>query len=217
MMGDRNYRQIITDALKHISHDTAPKIDPHDKKTIHLYEVVRCLRRSYYDRTDPQESQTIESFNTLIGSLLQKTPYGSRDGEFSIGEIKLKGQADMIVDDIVFIFKTADEELQDPYARDILYLNACLWIYNKVEGIIVYLNKKGGEFSFSLTRGKNMFEETIRRVKVFSDLLSENKVPILEPSPECMTCQYYEKCFIKKKEGSTISIKQLVGFKDKEK
>lgn len=215
MMGDRNYRQTITDALKHISRDVAPKIDPEDKKTIHLYEVVRCLRRSYYDRTDPQESRTNKSFNTLIGPLLQKTPYGSKDREFSLGEIKLKGQVDMIVDDIVFIFKTADEELQDPYASDILYLNACLWIYDKVEGIIVYLNKKGGEFSFSLVRGTNMFEETIRRVRVFSDLLSEKKVPILEPSPECTTCQYYEKCFIKKKEGSTLSFQRLVGFSDK--
>ena len=55
------------------------------------------------------------------------------------------------------------------------------------------------EFTFSLTRDKKMFEEVIRRVRVLSDLLIEQKTPILEPSLNCLNCQYYQRCFISKK------------------
>ena len=44
-----------------------------------------------------------------------------------------------------------------------------------------------------------MFEETARRVRVLHDLLVEKKTPILEPSSECSTCQYYQRCYTKQK------------------
>ena len=42
----------------------------------------------------------------------------------------------MIVDDIVMIFKSVHVFPDDPFARDILYMNACMWIYNKIDGVI---------------------------------------------------------------------------------
>ena len=66
-----------------------------------------------------------------------------------------------------------------------LYLNACLWMYEKTDGIIVYITNNKQESSFSLTKNKLMFEETARRVRVLHDLLVEKKTPILEPSSEC--------------------------------
>ena len=214
MLGDVDYNQTITNALDSISRDIAPHIDPKNNKEIDLSEVTKCLRRSYFDRIDPEETPR-KSFRMLIGGLLRKMSYGSKQGEFLINEIKLKGQADMIVDDIVFILKWSDDLLEEPLAEDILYLNACLWIFNKMEGILVYLTKKG-EVPFSLTKSKKMFEETIRRVKVFNDLLEEKKIPILEPSIECSTCQYYERCYMKKKVATTISFSSLFGVKEKE-
>lgn len=215
MMGDRDYNLVIKNALEAITRDLRmSQIDPKDKKTIHLPEVVRCLRRSYYDRVDPIDEG--KKFEDLLGELLRKLPYGSRVGEFAINEVKLKAQAEMIVDDVVIKFKTADKLPEDPFAEDILYVNACLWIYNKIEGIIVYMTGEGERVSFYLSRDKKMFEEIIRRVRVLSDLLGENKVPILEPSPECMDCQYYERCYIKKKMGQTISLKKLFGVKQDE-
>src|SRR4030066_109370 len=139
MMGDRDYRQLIKDAIESIGRDIEPKIDPKDNKTIYIHEVVRCLRRSYYDRTDPIDSQWT-SFNNLMTGLLQKMEYG------------------------------------------------------------------GKESSFSLSKDNKMFEEVVRRVRVLKDLLEEQKVPILEPSNECSSCQYYERCFIKQKIGKQIDI-----------
>ena len=62
-----------------------------------------------------------------------------------------------------------------------------------------------------------MFEEVIRRVRVLSNLLDEEKLPILEPSTECARCQYYEKCYIKEKIGKSLSLKEMIGLESKNK
>jgi len=211
MMGDRNYRQVIKNTIDSISREIEPQIDTKDNKTINLHEVVRCLRHSYYDRVDPIEPERT-SFNNLVGGLLRKMNYGSKLGEYTIEDIKLKGQADMIVDDVVVIFRSTVSIPEAPLASDALYLNTCLWIFNKTEGIILYLSSNGEEASFSFTKDKKMFEETVRRVRVLNNLLGEKKVPILEPSEECSSCQYYERCYVKKKTSAPVRIQDIFGF-----
>jgi len=210
-MGDRDYRKLIKTAIDSIGKQIELQIDANDIKTIHLDEVVRCLRRSYYDRVEPKEIDRT-SFVDLVGGLLRSKGYGSKTGEFEIDDLKLKGQTDMIIDDVVFVLRSANTLPENPMARDLLYLNVCMWIFDKTEGLLVYLTGDGKEASFSLSRGKKMFEEVVRRARVLHDLLKEKKVPILEPSDECSTCQYYERCYIKQKIAKSISIKDLVGF-----
>ncbi|MEK6956895.1 MAG: hypothetical protein AABW74_03200 [Thermoproteota archaeon] len=211
MLGDRDYKQVIKNTIDSISKEIEPQIDTNDTKTIHLHEAVRCLRRSYYDRTDPVEPKRT-SFSNLVSGLLRKMQYGSKLGEYAIDDIKLKGQADIIVDDVVMIFRSATSLPEMPLSSDALYLNACLWIFNKIDGIIVYISGDGKEVSFSFTKDKKMFEETIRRVRVLNNLLGEKKVPILEPSEECSSCQYYERCYLKQKTGRGINIQDLFGL-----
>jgi CRISPR-associated exonuclease Cas4 len=211
MMGDRDYRQLIKNAIESIGRDIEPKIDPKDNKTIYIHEVVRCLRRSYYDRTEPIEL-TRTNFNNLMTGLLQKMEYGGKDGEYSIDDITLKGKADMIVDDAIIIFRSTLLTPASPFSLDLLYLNACMWIFKKDEGIVVYLTPDGKETSFSLIKENKMFEELVRRVRVLTDLLEEKKVPILEPSIECSSCQYYERCFVKQKIGKEIKIEEMFGL-----
>jgi CRISPR-associated exonuclease Cas4 len=214
-MGDKDYKQVINDALDALAKESTPQIsNPNDKAEIFLHEVVRCMRRSYFDRFDATEPVG-KNFNIVLGGLIRKLPYGAKLGEFAVDEIKLKGQADMIVDDIIIIFKTTREPLENPVASDILYLNGCMWIFNKSEGVIVYMTGDGKETSFALTREKKMFEEVIRRVRVFSNLIADKKTPILEPSLECNQCQYYEKCYIKKHEEKQLSLGELFGSKKK--
>ena len=210
-MGDRDYRKLIKTAIDSIGKQVELQIDANDIKTIHLDEVVRCLRRSYYDRVEPEEIDRT-SFVDLVGGLLRSKGYGSKTGEFEIDDLKLKGQTDMIIDEVVFVLRSANTLPDNPIARDLLYLNTCMWIFGKTEGLIVYLTGDGKETSFSLSRGKKMFEEVVRRARVLHDLLKEKKVPILEPSDECSTCQYYERCYIKEKISRSISIKGLVGY-----
>jgi CRISPR-associated exonuclease Cas4 len=211
MMGDRDYRSLIQNAIDSIGKELEPELDVKDIKTIHLHETVRCLRRSYYDRIDPLQINRT-TFSDLLSGLLRKLKHGSEPGEFVLEDLKLKGQADMIVDDAVMIFRSAKELPENPLSSDVLFLNACLWIFNKGDGILVYLTGERKEISFSLTKNRKMFEEVVRRVRVLSDLLKEQKVPILEPSEECSACQYYERCYVNKKMGKSISIKDLVGM-----
>ena len=61
-----------------------------------------------------------------------------------------------------------------------------------------------------------MFEEVIRRVRVLNNLLKEKKAPILEPSSECSDCQYYERCFVKRKNAKQISLAEMFGMSKKD-
>ena len=210
-MGDRDYRTIIQSALRSIGKELEIDIDSKDIQTIHLQEVVQCLRRSYYDRIDPVEVER-RGFNELLTGLLRKLEYGSEPKNFEIDDIKLKGQVDMLVDDSIILFRSTSMELENPQANDVLYLNACLWIYEKDDGIIVYITADKKETTFSLTRNKKMFEEVIRRVRVLNDLLKEEKTPILEPSTECSECQYYERCFMKRRHSKQLSLAEMMGI-----
>lgn len=211
MMGDRDYRSIIKNAVDSIGRELEIEIDAKDIKTIHLKEVVQCLRRSYYDRIEPKEVER-RGFNDLLSGLLRKLQYGSEPKEFSIDDIKLRGHADMIADNSIILFRPTNTSLESPLANDLLYLNACMWIYDKTDGVIIYITGDREEIMFSLTRDKKMFEEIIRRVRVLNDLLKEQKTPILEPSSDCIECQYYQRCFITKKNTKQVSLAEMLGL-----
>ena len=215
MMGDRDFQSIIQNAIKSIGREIDVDIDAGDIKIIHLEEAVQCLRRSYYDRVDPQEIER-KGFSELLSGLLRKLEYQNEPKEFAIEDIKLKGQVDMIVDDSVILFRATTMDLDSPHANHVLYLNACMWIYDKTDGIIVYITGDKKETTFSLTRNKAMFEEVIRRVRVLHDLLKEQKTPILEPSTMCFDCQYYERCFMKKRNAKQLSLGEMLGLSKKE-
>lgn len=215
MMGDKDFRSVVKNAIDTIEKEVEIQIDAKDIKTIHLKEAVQCLRRSYYDRIDPKKIERT-GFNDLMSGLLRKLQYGSEPKEFAIEDLRLRGQADMIADDYVILFRPADSEPETPKSSDLLYLNACMWIYDKHEGMIIYVTGSEEESTFAVTRDKRMFEEVIRRVRVLNDLLKEEKTPILEPSLECVQCQYYQRCFITKKNAKQLSLAELLGLNKKD-
>jgi len=61
-----------------------------------------------------------------------------------------------------------------------------------------------------------MFEEVIKRTRVFQDFLKENKVAHYRAITRLLNCPYYERCYIRKKEGKQISIASLFGKFGKE-
>lgn len=216
MMGDRDYRGLIKNAIDSLGKELDVQIDSADHSVIHLDEIVGCLRRSYYDRRDPLEQER-EGFNELLAGLLRKLGYGAEQSSYDMGDMTLKGNADMLADDAVILFRPADEPLENPRAGDLLYLNACLWMYDKVDGIVVYITGSRQESSFSLTRNKKMFEEAIRRVRVLADLVGGDKAPILEPSADCEGCQYYQRCYTKRKESKQLTLASMLGLEKDDK
>ena len=169
-MGDRDFRTTIQNAIKSIGNELEVNIDSKNFETIHLQEVVRCMRRSYYDRLEPLEIER-RGFNELLSGLLRKLEYGSNPKDFEINEIKLRGQADMIVDDAILLFRSATEEIENPHASDVLYLNACMWIYDKEDGMVVYITGDRKESTFSLTRNKETDGRHTSELQSHSDLV----------------------------------------------
>ena len=216
VVGDRDYKQIVRDAIDSIGEDVQLKFDTKDPNTIYLHEVTKCLRRSFYDRMEPLETEQTQ-FNKVLGGLFRKMKSKATIGTYEMDSgLALKGQVDMIEDDVVMIFRAVNRYPENPLPADILFVNACMWMFDKIEGIIVYITPDGKEDSFVTNRNQKMFEEIIRRTKVFHDLLEENKLPILEPSRDCLDCQYYERCYIRKKEGKQITLSSLFGKFGKE-
>jgi len=220
--GDRDYKQVVRDAIDSIGEDISLKIDTKDINTIYLYETTKCLRRSFYDRMDPLETEQTQ-FNKVLGGLFRKMKSNATTGRYDMDAgLVLKGEADMIKDDVILIFRSVDKFPENPMPADMLYLNACMWLFEKIEGVIVYITPDGKEDSFVANRNQKMFEEVIRRTKVFHDLLERRntdpkaKPPIIEPSMDCLDCQYYERCYIRKKEGKQITISSLFGKFGKE-
>lgn len=211
MMGDRNFQDTIQGALDSIGRELHEEIDPNDIDTIHVQEVVQCLRRSYYDRTNPDEPVR-KGFSDLLTGLLRMLQKESSPKELDMDGISLRGRADIMFDSSVMLFRSSDEEMDNPRADDVLYLNACMWIYDKSDGVIIYVTSDRKEVAFSVTRNKGMFQEVIRRARVLHDLLDEKKIPIVEPSGECSRCQYYERCFIKKRNSGQKSLAEMLGM-----
>ena len=221
-VGDRDYKQIVRDAIDSIGEDVQLKIDIKDPNTVYLHETTKCLRRSFYDRTEPLETEQTQ-FNKVLGGLFRKMKSKATLGTYKMdGGLALKGQVDMIEDDVVMIFRAVNRYPENPLPADILFVNACMWMFDKIEGVVVYITPDGKEESFVTNRNQKMFEEVIRRTKVFHDLIERRntdpkaKPPIIEPSIDCLDCQYYERCYIRKKEGKTITLSSLFGKFGKE-
>ena len=222
VVGDRDYKQIVRDAIDSIGEDVQLKFDTKDPNTIYLHEATKCLRRSFYDRTEPLETEQTQ-FNKVLGGLFRKMKSFATISEYKMDDgLALKGQVDMIKDDVILIFRSVNRYPENPLPADILYVNACMWIFNKIEGVIVYITPDGREESFVTNKNQKMFEEVVRRTKVFHDLLERKntdpkaKPPIIEPSLDCLDCQYYERCYIRKKEGKQITLSSLFGKFGKE-
>jgi len=222
VVGDRDYKQIVRDAIDSIGEDVQLKFDTKNPNIIYLHEATKCLRRSFYDRTEPLETEQTQ-FNKVLGGLFRKMKSKATIGTYEMDSgLALKGQVDMIEDDVVMIFRAVNRYPENPLPADILFVNACMWMFDKIEGVVVYITPDGKEESFVTNKNQKMFEEVIRRTKVFHDLIERRntdpkaKPPIIEPSMDCLECQYYERCYIRKKEGKQITISSLFGKFGKE-
>jgi len=222
VVGDRDYKQIVREAIDSIGEDAQLKFDTKDPNIVYLHEVTKCLRRSFYDRTEPLETEQTQ-FNKVLGGLFRKMKSKATVGKYEMDSgLALKGQVDMIEDDVVMIFRAVNRYPENPLPADILFVNACMWMFDKIEGVVVYITPDGKEESFVTNKNQKMFEEVIRRTKVFHDLIERRntdpkaKPPIIEPSMDCLDCQYYERCYIRKKEGKQITISSLFGKFGKE-
>jgi CRISPR-associated exonuclease Cas4 len=217
MLGSRNLHEMIENAVDDIYKNVSIKIDKKDSDRIHAIEASGCTRFAYYERKDSLPSDNAAAkISSLLGNSMRHSLSNIR-GEYKIDTLALEVNADMIMaDEFILRFEIVPALPEVPHPQHMLYLNACLFAFNKDEGFLIYMTEDGKMVEFSVTKNNKMFEEIVRRARVLSTLLKENRVPIVEPSNICITCKYYERCYARKKvkdEGSGFILEEI--FKPK--
>ena len=217
MLGSRNLHEMIENAIDDIYKNLSVKIDKTNSDRIHAIEASGCTRFAYYERKDSLPSDNAAAkISSLLGNSMRHSLSNIR-GEYKIDALALEVNADMIMaDEFILRFEIVPALPEVPHPQHMLYLNACLFAFNKDEGFLIYMTEDGKMVEFSVTKNNKMFEEIVRRARVLSTLLKENRVPIVEPSNICITCKYYERCYARKKvkdEGSGFILEEI--FKPK--
>ncbi len=202
MLGESTLKDIVA---RYIDRAVAKR---DDYNIIHLEEVADCLRRSYYNRVEDKVPMK-EKIKRLVMSNSKGEVKEYKDDTIAL---RILARADVVDDSIIYI-KQVGTLPDTPDARDIMILNADLWIFGKEEGALIYITDDGENIQFSLQRDKRLFDETKRRATVLHTLLKEGRVPIIEPSGECMTCSYYEKCYVQHKKYENTTLERIFGFK----
>lgn len=211
MLGDIDIRRMIEKTIDKI-YDDFQNVDKRNPDRIHALEVSRCTRLSYYERKDPLRDDETARMAILLKDSIRRT-FNNIRGEYKVDNLILEVNADMVInEEFILRFEVVANLPEIPHPRDLLYLNACLFAFNKSDGIIMYINLEGKTIGFSVTKNNRMFEEIIRRTRVLNTLLRESKVPIVEPSDQCITCKYYQRCYYREKKTSNFSLETLLSL-----
>ena len=215
VLGDRDIKKLIEKTFEEAYGDIYTNLNKSDPSIIHAFEASRCTRLSYYERKDPLPSDNAAKISILLKDSIRRS-FNNVKGEYKVDNLTLEVTADVISnDEFILRFEVVGSLPEIPHPRDLLYLNACLFAFNKTEGILIYITGKGETVQFSITKNNRMFEEIIRRARILSTLLKESKVPIVEPCDLCLQCKYYERCYSRQKKSPNFSLEGLLGFEKK--
>jgi CRISPR-associated exonuclease Cas4 len=199
MLGSRNLHEMIENTIDDIYKNLSIKIDKTNSDRIHAIEASGCTRFAYYERKDSLPLDNAAKISSLLGNGVRHS-LNNVQGEYKIDSLALEVNADMVMaNEFIVRFEIVPALPEVPHPQHMLYLNACLFALNKDEGLLIYVTEDGKMVEFSVTKNSRMFEEIVRRARVLSTLLKENRVPIIEPSNICTTCKYFERCYARKK------------------
>lgn len=212
MLGERDVKKMIEKTFDKIYANIGQISSKNDPDIIHVLEASRCTRLSYYERKDPVNTQgSIAKISILLKDGIRRS-FSNIDGEYKVDNLTLHATADAIIDDqYVARFELVTKLPEVPHPRDLLYLNACLFVFNKNDGVLIYMTPDGQSLDFFVTKNNRMFEDVVRRARILSTLLKECKVPIIEPCDLCLSCKYYERCYYRERKIANFSLESLFG------
>jgi CRISPR-associated exonuclease Cas4 len=203
MLGGRNFHKLIEDELIKISKKLTLV---YDSNGIHVSEITRCSRLSYFERTDPFVDEYSNALSNISkGSLTMLLNGITR--EYKVDDLILYATVDLIIDNEMIInFVPVSKIPEYPHPNDLLYTNASMFIFDIQGGFIVYFTPEGKFVEFSVSESKRMFEQVVRRARILSLLLKEKKTPVVEPSELCFSCKYFQRCFQQKESEHLVDI-----------
>lgn len=201
MLGGRNFHKLIEDELIKISKKLT--LD-YDSNGIHVYEITRCSRLSYFERMDPFVDEYSNALSNISKGSLTKLLNGITR-EYKIDDFTLYATVDLMIDNEMIInFLPVSKLPEYPHPNDLLYTNASMFIFDIQGGFIVYFTPEGKFVEFSVSESKRMFEQVVRRARILYLLLKEKKTPVVEPSELCFSCKYFQRCFGQQKESEHL-------------
>jgi len=203
MLGGRNFHKLIEEELIKISKKLTLV---YDSNGIHVSEITRCSRLSYFERTDPFVDEYSNALSNISkGSLTMLLNGITR--EYKVDDLILYATVDLIIDNEMIInFVPVSKIPEYPHPNDLLYTNASMFIFDIQGGFIVYFTPEGKFVEFSVSESKRMFEQVVRRARILSLLLKEKKTPVVEPSELCFSCKYFQRCFQQKESEHLVDI-----------
>ncbi|MDW0158344.1 MAG: hypothetical protein QOK62_08745 [Nitrososphaeraceae archaeon] len=201
MLGGRNFHKLIEDELIKISKKLT--LD-YDSNGIHVSEITRCTRLSYFERMDPFVDEYSNALSNISKGSLTKLLNGITR-EYKIDDLTIYATVDLMIDnDMIINFVPVSKLPEYPHPNDLLYTNASMFIFDIQGGFIVYFTPEGKFVEFSVSESKRMFEQVIRRARILYLLLKEKKTPVVEPSELCFSCKYFQRCFGQQKESEHL-------------
>jgi CRISPR-associated exonuclease Cas4 len=201
MLGGRNFHKLIEDELIKFSKKLA--LD-YDQNGIHVFEITRCSRLSYFERMDAFEDEFSHALSKLVQGSLRKALNGITR-EYKVDELTIYATVDLVIDnDIVINFIPVSKLPEFPHPNDLLYTNASMFVFETRGGFIVYFTPEGKFVEFSVSPSKRMFEQVVRRARILHLLLNDKKTPVVEPSELCISCKYFQRCFGQQNESEHI-------------
>lgn len=201
MLGGRNFHKLIEDELIKISKKLT--LD-YDSNGIHVSEITRCTRLSYFERMDPFVDEYSNALSNISKGSLTKLLNGITR-EYKIDDLTIYATVDLMIDNEMIInFVPVSKLPEYPHPNDLLYTNASMFIFDIQGGFIVYFTPEGKFVEFSVSESKRMFEQVVRRARILYLLLKEKKTPVVEPSELCFSCKYFQRCFGQQKESEHL-------------
>lgn len=192
MLGGRNFHKLIEDELIKISKKLT--LD-YDSNGIHVSEITRCTRLSYFERMDPFVDGYSNALSNMFKGSLTKLLNGITR-QYKVEDLTLHATVDLMIDNEMIInFVPVSILPEYPHPNDLLYTNASMFIFDIQGGFIVYFTPEGKFVEFSVSESKRMFEQVVRRARILYLLLKEKKTPVVEPSELCFSCKYFQRCF----------------------
>jgi CRISPR-associated exonuclease Cas4 len=218
MLGGRDIRETIEKTFDRLYENLNVKIDKKNNEKIHAIEASSCTRLAYYERRDSLPPDNVSKISILLSNGMRHS-LNNLHGEYKTENLTIEVNVDMMIaDEYIVRFEIVPVLPEIPHPRHLLYINACLFAFNKDEGFLIYMTAEGKTVEFSVSKSNRMFEELIRRARVLSTLLKDNKVPIVEPSDLCLSCKYFERCYAREKgkdDGTSDILAELFGKRKK--
>ena len=203
MLGGRNFHKLIGDELIKISKKLTLV---YDSNGIHVSEITRCSRLSYFERMDPFVDEYSNALSNISKGSLTKLLNGITR-EYKVDDLTIYATVDLVIDNEMIInFVPVSKIPEYPHPNDLLYTNASMFIFDIQGGFIVYFTPEGKFVEFSVSESKRMFEQVVRRARILSLLLKEKKTPVVEPSELCFSCKYFQRCFQQKESEHLVDI-----------